>query len=64
MSYEVCGQVFTDKARALRFARNTANASGERVWVFESDSQLPVSFASPVPRIGSESEQTLNERMV
>jgi hypothetical protein len=57
MTYETCGQVFTDKARAIRYARNIANASGHRVWVFESDSQLPVSFASPVPVIGSENER-------
>ena len=64
MSYETCGQVFTDKARAIRFARNIANASRESVWVFESDSQLPVCFASPVPLIGSEIERELIERTV
>ena len=47
MTYETCGQVFTDKARAVRYARNVANASGHDVWVWESDSQLPVSFVSP-----------------
>jgi hypothetical protein len=62
MSYETCGQVFADKACAIRFARNVANASGQRVWVFESDSQLPVSFASPVPQMNP--EQRLNERTV
>jgi hypothetical protein len=60
MSYETCGQVFTDKARAIRYARNMANASRQQVWVFEADSQLPVSFASPVPEIN----QKPNERTV
>ncbi len=61
MTYETCGQVFADKARAIRYARNMANASRQQVWVFESDSQLPVSFASPVP---SMNPQRLNERTV
>jgi hypothetical protein len=62
MSYETCGRVFVDKARAIGFARQTANTVGRDVWVFESESQLPVSFASPVPVIGSKNERQLNER--
>jgi len=57
MTYETCGMVFTDKARAIREARNIANASGQRVWVFETDSQLPVSFAVPVPVLHLESDR-------
>ena len=57
MTYETCGMVFTDKVRAIREARNIANASKQQVWVFESDSQLPVSFASPVPAMNPESDR-------
>lgn len=57
MSYETCGLLFTDKTRAVRYARNVANASGQSVWVWEVETQLPLSFCMPVPAMNPQTER-------